>query len=60
MFWLTLGRSLHFFLVILLSIVNANLWPLYVEDQKEFMFMGVVAIIRPMGRSSEIFVYKLL
>ena len=60
MFWLTLGRSLHFFLVILLSIVNANLWPLYVEDQKEFIFMGVVAIIRPMGRSSEIFVYKLL
>ena len=60
MFWLTLGRSLHFFLVILLSIVNANLWPLYVEDQKEFIFMEVVAIIRPMGRSSEIFVYKLL
>ena len=60
MFWLTLGRSLHFFLVILLFIVNANLWPLYVEDQKVFIFMGVVAIIRPMGCSSEIFVYKLL
>ena len=48
MFWLTLGRSLHFFLVLLLlnlniSIVNATLWHIFVENQKGVIFMGVVA-----------------
>ena len=52
MFWLTFGRSLHFFLVLLLLtfnlfdlylfIVNATLWHIFVENQEGVIFMGVV------------------
>ena len=48
MFWLTLDRSLHFFLVLVLFtltlfIVNVSLWHIFVENQKGIIFIGVVA-----------------
>ena len=49
MFWLILGRSLHFFGSFIvdfeyyLFIVNATLWHIFVENQKGIIFKGVVA-----------------
>ena len=49
MFWLTLGRSLHFFGTLIvdfeyyLFIVNATLRHIFAENQKGVIFMEVVA-----------------
>ena len=51
-FWLTLGRSLYYFLLLTLNILclfwmslNATLWHIFVENQIGVIFMGVVAKI---------------